>query len=141
MSNVVVRKRRGTTSNMASLVADAGEIFIDITKNTLVVHDGTTPGGISLAKEVHSHAIATTGTSGFMSAEDKEKLDALSISAGIQNILSDTVVVEQRNTINFNTDFTVEDNSGSQRIDISISDAFREEMNSDMVSLVVALGE
>ena len=140
MSNLVIRKRRGITSDMSALVADKGEVFIDITKNTLVVHDGTTPGGIALAHEVHTHANATTGTSGFMSTDDKVKLDALSITGGIQTVLSNTVPVTPRNTANFNTDFTVADNLGSQRTDFSISSAIRSEMNSNIVALIVALG-
>jgi hypothetical protein len=125
---------------MSALIAEKGEVFIDITKNTLVVHDGTTAGGISLAHEIHTHANSTSMTSGFMSTDDKTKLDALSITGGIQTVLSNTVPATARNTANFNTDFTVVDNPGSQRTDFAISAAFRGEINSDIVALVVALG-
>jgi hypothetical protein len=140
MSNQVIRKRRSTTSGLSSLVALPGEIWIDLTKPTVVVHDGTTPGGWPLAHEIHSHANATTMTSGFMSTADKTKLDSLSLNGGIQIVMSNTVPLPSENTANFNTDFSVTDNPGSTRLDFGISQAFRDEMTGDMVALIVALG-
>ena len=46
-----VQHRRGTTVQHASFTGAAGEITVDTTKNTAVVHDGLTPGGIPLARE------------------------------------------------------------------------------------------
>jgi hypothetical protein len=46
-----VQFRRGTTVQHSSFTGAAGEITIDTTKYTAVVHDGTTVGGIPLAKE------------------------------------------------------------------------------------------
>jgi RNase P/RNase MRP subunit p29 len=46
-----IQRRRGTTSEHSSFTGAAGEITIDSTKNTVVVHDGSTQGGIPLAKE------------------------------------------------------------------------------------------
>lgn len=143
MSNLVIRKRRGTVADMSALVADKGEIFIvvdpDITKTTLVVHDGTTPGGIALSRSDHSHSNATTVAPGFMSTTDKSKLDLLSATGGIQSVLANGIAVVARNTANFNTDFTVVDNPGATRTDFAISTAFREEMKSDIVAYIVAL--
>lgn len=139
MSNQVLRKRRYTTVELSSLTLPLGETVIDVTKSTLVVHDGSTAGGIALAKEDHTHAGATTGTAGFMSTADKSKLDALSLAGGIQNILSDTVPVTARTTANFSSDFTVEDNSGASRTDFSISQEFRDEINNNSIALLVAL--
>ena len=140
MSNLVIKKRRATTTGLSTLVALPGEIWIDITKPTVVVHDGSTVGGIPLAHEVHTHAAATELTPGFMSTTDKTKLDNLSINGGIQNILSNTVPVPSENTANFSTDFTVVDNPGASRTEFSISQAFRSEINSDVVAVIVALG-
>ena len=139
MSNIVIRKRKGSTVGLSGLVIQEGDVYFDITKKTLVVGDGTTAGGVPIAKETHQHASATTGTAGFMSASDKTKLDALSLSGGIQNILTDTTPVTNRSTANFSTDFTVTDNSGASRTEFSISTQFREEMNSNTVALLVAL--
>ena len=139
MSNITIRKRRGTTLEMAGLVAQPGEVFIDLTKPTLVVHDGTTLGGIPLAKENHSHANATTLTAGFMSTDDKSKLDTLSLGGGIQNVLNNTVPVTARNTANFSTDFAVTDNSTATRTEFAISQSFRDEVNSNAIALIIAL--
>ena len=45
-----IQRRRGTTTQHGSFTGLAGEITIDTTKNTIVVHDGSTAGGIPLAK-------------------------------------------------------------------------------------------
>jgi len=142
MSNIVIRKKRGTTFQLSSLTAHAGELYIDITKPTVVIHDGSTVGGIPLAHEVHSHATATSGsfgTAGFMSSSDKAKLDALSLSGGIQNVLSNTVPLPPQTTANFSTDFTVNDNSIANRTEFAISQTFRDELNNDAVSYIIAL--
>jgi hypothetical protein len=128
---------------MSALVADKGELFIDIVKNTLVLHDGTTPGGWPMAHEVHVHSRVTPnpgGSDGFMSADDKQKLDVLSATGGIQSILSNGSPMSPRNTVDFNTDFTLTDDSGALKTNFAISTAFREEINSNMVALLVALG-
>ena len=44
---------------------------------TLTSTDVTTALGFSPAQEVHTHAVATTGAAGFMSAADKTKLDGI----------------------------------------------------------------
>ena len=43
--------RRGTTAQNSTFTGDSGEITIDTTKKTVVVHDGSTAGGTPLAKE------------------------------------------------------------------------------------------
>lgn len=139
MANIVVRKRRASTTTLNGFVLQLGDVWTDTTKSTLVVGDGTTAGGVPLAKEVHSHASATTLTAGFMSATDKIKLDNLSLNGGIQTVQTNTTPVTSRSIANFNTDFTVTDNSGASRTDFSISTAFRNEINSNTVALIVAL--
>jgi hypothetical protein len=46
-----IKRRRGTTTEHASFTGAEGEITIDTTKDTAVVHDGATAGGYPLAKE------------------------------------------------------------------------------------------
>ena len=43
--------RRDTTTNLASVTGAVGELFVDTTKDTVVVMDGSTAGGFPLAKE------------------------------------------------------------------------------------------
>lgn len=45
-----VQFRRGTTSEHSTFTGAVGEITVDTTKDTAVVHDGSTAGGIPLAK-------------------------------------------------------------------------------------------
>jgi len=45
-----IQRRRGTTAQHANFTGLAGEITVDTTLNTIIVHDGSTAGGIRLAK-------------------------------------------------------------------------------------------
>jgi len=53
--------RGGTTSEHSSFTGAVREVTVDTDKDTLVVHDGSTAGGIPLAKA--SEIVATTLTS------------------------------------------------------------------------------
>jgi hypothetical protein len=46
-----VQLRRGTTSEHSTFTGAVGEVTVDTTKDTLVVHDGSTTGGIPLARQ------------------------------------------------------------------------------------------
>lgn len=70
MSQIALRKRIFTTSQVATLFGSLGAIAIDKTKNTLVLFDGSTLGGHPLALETHVHANATDSVAGFESAAD-----------------------------------------------------------------------
>jgi hypothetical protein len=48
---IQVQRRRGTTAETSTFTGAIGEITIDTTKKTVVVHDGTTAGGFPLATE------------------------------------------------------------------------------------------
>jgi hypothetical protein len=50
-SPIAIRRRRGTTAQHAAFVGAEGEITIDTSKKTVVVHDGVTPGGTAAARE------------------------------------------------------------------------------------------
>jgi len=58
-----VQRRKGTTAQHASFTGASAELTVDTTKNTVIVHDGATAGGIPLAKETGS-AISATSLSG-----------------------------------------------------------------------------
>lgn len=49
-SSFAVQQRRGTTAQHSTFTGLSGEITIDTDKKTIVVHDGSTAGGIPLAK-------------------------------------------------------------------------------------------
>jgi hypothetical protein len=50
--------RRGTTSETGSFTGAVGEVTVDTTKDTLVVHDGSTAGGHEVAKNDGSNMTA-----------------------------------------------------------------------------------
>ncbi len=61
----ILQLRRGTTVQHSSFTGAVGEVTVDTTKDTVVVHDGTTAGGFALAKEsALSGFISLTALSG-----------------------------------------------------------------------------
>jgi hypothetical protein len=64
----ILQLRRGTTTQHSSFTGAVGEITVDTTKDTVVVHDGTTAGGFALAKE--------SAISGFIDLSDLSVTDS-----------------------------------------------------------------
>ncbi len=56
-----VQRRRGTTGEHSSFTGAVGEITVDLTKDTAVIHDGTTAGGFPLARENMSNVTNSVG--------------------------------------------------------------------------------
>lgn len=52
--------RRGTTSELSTIAGAVGELFVDTTKDTVVVMDGSTAGGFPLATEAALSSINST---------------------------------------------------------------------------------
>ena len=50
-----IKRRRGTTGETAGFTGTSGEITVDTTKPTVVVHDGITAGGFPLMHEIESY--------------------------------------------------------------------------------------
>ena len=63
-----VQFRRGTTAQTSTFTGATAEITIDTTKNTVVVHDGSTVGGIPLARESALTANVASITNAFNAA-------------------------------------------------------------------------
>jgi hypothetical protein len=57
--STAIKRRRGTTTQHNSFTGLSAELTVDTTKNTVVVHDGSTAGGHPLAKEAST--VALTG--------------------------------------------------------------------------------
>jgi hypothetical protein len=104
-----IKRRRGTTSQHSTFTGLEGELTIDTTKDTVVVHDGATAGGFPLAKESGSAIAATTlSASGAFSANGGVTLgdasgDALTINSSAVSIPnglnfdSNTLVIDATN--------------------------------------------
>ena len=56
----LLKLRRGTTTQHASFTGAEGELTVDITKDTAVVHDGAQAGGRPLAREDMSNVSSST---------------------------------------------------------------------------------
>mgnify|MGYP000309447666 CR=1 FL=1 len=61
MAAYAIQFRRGTTTEHSSFTGLLGEVTVDTTKNTVVVHNGSTAGGYALALE-GAAVSTTTGT-------------------------------------------------------------------------------
>ena len=60
----ILQLRRGTTVQHSTFTGAVGEVTVDTTKDTVVVHDGTTAGGKPLATEAYvTSAIQTKDNS------------------------------------------------------------------------------
>lgn len=66
---IILQHRRGPTSESNALTGAEGELFVDLDKNTVVVHDGVTQGGYPLptfndigGTTIDSYARATANT-------------------------------------------------------------------------------
>ena len=67
----LLKLRRGTTSEHSSFTGAEGEVTIDTTKDTAVVHDGSTAGGHPLVKE--NAEVTSTGIASDVVDEDNLK--------------------------------------------------------------------
>lgn len=86
----ILQFRRDTTAGLATTLGAEAEFFYDTTKKTIVVMDGTTTGGVTLAREDGQNAtglwpISITGssnTANFASSSNTAKFATSSNTAG-----------------------------------------------------------
>lgn len=76
-----LKRRRGTTAEHAGFVGAQGEITVDTTKNTAVVHDGATPGGYPLAKTADLGSMAFEDVVDYYDIPDVDGLLALKVAS------------------------------------------------------------
>ena len=63
----IVQHRRGTTSSLATILGAPGELFVDTSLVTVVVHDGVTTGGVTLARNADVQTLSSTTATNFTS--------------------------------------------------------------------------
>jgi hypothetical protein len=56
-----VQFRRGTTAETASFIGAEGEVTVDVSKDTCVVHDGASQGGYPLLREDGTNSALSPG--------------------------------------------------------------------------------
>lgn len=64
MPAFALQLRRGTTTQHSTFTGLSGEVTVDTDKKTIVVHDGSTAGGIPLAKA--SEVVTASGLDPFL---------------------------------------------------------------------------
>ena len=69
----ILRHLRGTAAKVNNYTGPAGELVIDTTNTQIRVQDGSTAGGVAVAKDED----ATATKHGLMSAADKQNLSVL----------------------------------------------------------------
>ena len=113
-----IQWRRGNTAQTASFTGAVAEITVDTDKKTIVVHDGTTAGGIPLARESYLTSNAAIAQGAYDKANSANvlaqasfnfantaniKVDSAFAFANIANIKVDAVFAFA-NTINIKVD-------------------------------------
>ena len=98
-----IQRRRGTTSQHGSFTGLVGEITIDTDKKTVVVHDGSTAGGVPLATAASVTAlggaditdvVAGNGLSGgAASGSATIALDLNELTAAAVDVAADSIAI------------------------------------------------
>lgn len=63
----IVQFRRGTTTSLSTILGAPGELFVDTSLVTVVVHDGVTTGGVTLARNADVQTLSSTTATNFTS--------------------------------------------------------------------------
>ena len=88
-----IQRRRGTTADHSTFTGAGGELTIDTTKNTVVVHDGATAGGFPLAKESDLSSSVATLTDVTITSLGAGEILKYSGSEWVNNTLAEAGIV------------------------------------------------
>lgn len=78
--------RRGTTSELSTIAGAVGELFVDTTKDTVVVMDGSTAGGFPLATESSLSSIQSSLQSSINAKADSSSLATVATSGSYNDL-------------------------------------------------------
>mgnify|MGYP000063484624 FL=1 len=101
MTATQTQLRRGSTTDHSSFTGAVGEVTVDTTKDTLVVHDGSTAGGFPLARADQAQPLdaALTSIAALGTAADKllyttgvDTFAEASLTAAARTVLDDATV-------------------------------------------------
>jgi hypothetical protein len=104
--------RRGSTSELATVTGEVGELFVDTTKDTVVVHDGSTQGGFPLQRELVSGTnIRTINNTSLLSSGNISLQSTLVSGSNIKTINGNSILGSGDITISGGTGGTTYDQS------------------------------
>ena len=78
-----VQLRRGNNTQTLAFTGAEAEITVDIDKETVVVHDGSTAGGFPLARESAANAASSYANSAFSAANTASAAAATAEAAAV----------------------------------------------------------
>jgi hypothetical protein len=78
----IVQFRRGTSSGLSTILGAPGELFVDTSLSTVVVHDGVTTGGTTLATQSYAQSAAPTATSS-VQGKVRPNNTSITVNAGV----------------------------------------------------------
>ena len=82
----VVQHRRGTTSSLSTILGAPGELFVDTSLVTVVVHDGVTTGGVTLARNADLTNLTSSTNSSIAYLSSVAATKATSSTFGIMRV-------------------------------------------------------
>ena len=107
--------RRGTTAQHSSFTGAIGEVTVDTSKKTIVVHDGATPGGMPLLPKTMTdgtaNGVAYLNGSKVLTTGSALTFDGELLSA--PRVSSKQGIFTNANTITANQTIAATDNAGS----------------------------
>jgi hypothetical protein len=90
---IQVQFRGGTTAEHSTFTGAAKEVTVDTTKKTLVVHDGSTAGGIPVAKAADTVNLTGAQTvAGVKTFSSDQSVNGLTVGRGAGAVASNTAV-------------------------------------------------
>ena len=98
-----IQLRRGTTAEHTTFTGAVGEVTIDTTKDTVVVHDGSTTGGFPLAR--------ASDIASFISLADLSAGTGITYSSGVISADTSTMATKSYVTTSINDAVALKDNT------------------------------
>ena len=88
----ILKFRRYTTEAMENITGQIGELMVDIDKDTVVVHDGTTQGGKPLATESGVSSAISTALSSYYTSVDTDSAITTALSSYYTSTATDSAI-------------------------------------------------
>jgi microcystin-dependent protein len=88
----ILKFRRYTTEAMENITGQIGELMVDIDKDTVVVHDGTTQGGKPLATETYTDTALSTALADYYTSIATDSAITTALSSYYTSTATDSAI-------------------------------------------------